>query len=848
MKLRHVWLRAWNAQWRADLRVVTALFVAMVGIQVGSSGRAIAQDSAPVFTADENKQPTASPTDESAQTAVPTPTTSASPSAESPAAIPVEPVPVSESPINAPSLAVQEIVVTANRREQSIQDVVGSIQALGGEDLDKRGVNGLDDYIKEVPGVGFQKTGNGGVRIGMRGISNVNAGNHSAYSGVSTVGLYLNDVPMSGSGQLPDLNLYDLNRVEALKGPQGTLYGEGAMGGAIKMILNAPSFDSYETKADLLVSHTAHGGWNKSVKAAWGGPVWTDKVALRLVGTLRETSGYIDDLFRNEPDANSSRGWSLRGLAAFNFSDATSGELLILNDHFNLARFSNVNPDLTPDKENQKLALLNDQEEETFSKSNFRLFGFTLKHDFGPLELTSVSSYLRNPTEQVFAFPLLQTTLRGGSVDLILANQGLPVTGLTIASQEAVTNEPWHFLVDQTGFTQELRMVSTGDERFDWIGGIFYRNRSSPYESTGYAYDQAVISDPTGGALSLAEPFNFTDGRAYTRDGDENFEQYAVYGEGAFEIFPSLELTAGLRYFTEKITFYELFTTYNVLAAVFIGAGEGNEIETNTSARFSGFLPKVSLAWKISDEHMIYGLASRGFRSGLVNNQFAFEVGKPIVNPDYLWNYEVGTKTSWFDSALTFNASAFLLDWTDFQSRKSGQIMVGNVPQASIYVDNAGDAEVYGAEMALSWLPFEQLTLNTGLSYLHGELTRVEGGADAAVGSKLPSQPQWSPTAGIAYQMKLFGGIRGVIDVAYQFIDEQTTILQGSIEKDGLPIRSHQNVRAGIQFDSEAWGLTLFGDNLLNERPELGRTFYGSRRWTTVGQPLTMGVQIRTRF
>jgi len=164
---------------------------------------------------------------------------------------------------------LEEIIVTASRREQYVQDVPLSIQVMTGEELERLGRDSFEDYILTVPGASFRDQGNGAKRIGLRGISNLSGSDFGTVDSVSTIGLYLNDVAVQGTSVLPDLALYDLNRVEILKGPQGTLYGEGAMGGAIKMILNQPNLQRFEAKGEAVLSWVDDGGFNYQVRACW---------------------------------------------------------------------------------------------------------------------------------------------------------------------------------------------------------------------------------------------------------------------------------------------------------------------------------------------------------------------------------------------------------------------------------------------------------------------------------------------------------------------------------------------------------------------------------------------------
>ena len=211
---------------------------------------------------------------------------------------------------------LEEIVVTAERRTQNQQDVPTALQAFTGRGLERRGADGFEDYVLSVPGLSFRDQGAGATRIAIRGVSNVSASDFGVTTPVSTVGLYLNDVPIQGTSQLPDLNLYDLEQIEVLKGPQGTLYGEGAMGGAIRMTLARPDPAEFSARGEVIGSFTKSGGFNNGGRAAVNIPLAQDTTALRIVGTYRDNDGFVDNVARDEDDANSSSAYSVRALLA----------------------------------------------------------------------------------------------------------------------------------------------------------------------------------------------------------------------------------------------------------------------------------------------------------------------------------------------------------------------------------------------------------------------------------------------------------------------------------------------------------------------------------------------------
>lgn len=743
---------------------------------------------------------------------------------------------------------IEEVVVTASRREQSIQDVAGGIQVFTGNQLEKEGADGFDDYVIKVPGVGFRKDGGGGTKLGIRGVSNVGGNISGLFSSVSAVGLYINDVPMQGSGTLPDLGLYDLNRVEVLKGPQGTLYGEGSMGGAIKMIVNAPSLVEYDLKAEIGIAKTTGAQDNNyTYKLAGGGPLIEEKVGLRLVATAKQEAGYIDFPNVEGEDANDSKGDNLRASVLWQVNDKLSAEFLYLNDYAYADAPANEDQNKSTRFENQNF-------EDEFYDVDFTLTGLTVNYAFESIDLTSVTSFLEIDKKQVYRFGLTQGTLSSGGLNNGTNTGGEPLPLIdpvlgAVNPYDNVRNEPYNVASAQKGVAQELRLVSNSDGNFSWIAGFFYRDRIQEYETTLFQPDLASripISIPTN-PVTRWDP---SDPRGLTRDGDEGAEQYALYFESTLRFLERFELTTGLRYFEETITAFDKTVFYNDYVLIYEAAGTDGKFAESYEQETNDYLPKASLTWYITDEHMVYALASRGFRSGAANVQRVFELGPEIIQPDFTWNYEIGTKTSWFDGSLIVNASAFFIDWSDIQAQRKGQITIGSVQADSAYFDNAGDAEVKGAEIDVLWVtPIEGLMTGVSLGYNDGILVSVPEDSTAVEGSRLPNMPETTGNIFANYTTQLWGSILGNVGLSMQYVDDQGTLVVSTDESpEGSPTDAYTNLKLTLGVEGYNWGLTFTADNLQNKRQEIAvYDFYGDQ-YTTLGRPKTIGVNLRFNF
>lgn len=734
---------------------------------------------------------------------------------------------------------MEEIIVTAARREQDIQDVVGGIEVFTGAALEKEGADGFEDYVIKIPGVGFRKEGTGGTKLGMRGVSNISGNISGILDGSSTVGLYLNDVPMQGSSALPDLGLYDLSRVEALKGPQGTLYGEGSMGGAIKMILNSPSMEEFEAKGEYTQSETKRGGTNRSFKGAVGGPIIPSKLGVRLVLTDRSDSGYIDYTELGKKDANESEAESVRVLVNLQATEKLYAEFLYFNDKSSSDAAANVQP------ENRE-KLINSQKEDDFYDLDFNLTGLTLKYEFESVELSSVTSLLKTDSDALYPFGLTASTIDSESRPFLEAIGFIPVD-ISLSGSDISDQEEYVINTVQDGVAQELRLVSLGDQRLNWVAGIFYTDREQVYKSTLFMDPDLVT--PLGAPIPGLLDADTSDPRSLRRDGKQTTEQTAVYVEGTYDILSNLELTAGIRWFDETLSLHDEFEVYGIYAFVYQASSAPSKFITDVEENNEGILPKLSLAWYINEDDMVYGLISRGFRAAGPNAQFQFNVGKPIVDPDYLWNYEIGTKTQWLDGALTINASLFYLDWENFQAQRRGVGQVGALDVDTLYVDNIGDAEVKGAELQLTWLPFSGGVMGISLGYLDGEVVETVEGSNATVGGRLPNMPEIGGNVFFGYQRSIYEKYNLSFNISLQHVDSQGTIEVTDEDPEGLPTDAYNMLKANIGVEGSNWGFSIFGDNLLDENVELQQyePFKGDVL-TTIGRPKTIGLTIKGFF
>ena len=727
------------------------------------------------------------------------------------------PTALATSSVFAEETYLEEIVVTAERRTQNLQDVATALQVFTGRSLEERGANGFDDYVLSVPGLSFRDQGAGATRIAIRGISNVSASDFGVTSPVSTVGLYLNDVPIQGTSQLPNLNLYDLEQIEVLKGPQGTLYGEGAMGGAIRMTLAKPDPTEFSARGEIIGSFTEEGGFNNGIRGAVNIPLVQDRTALRLVGTYRDDEGFINNIARGEKKANSSSDFSVRALLSSSISDQVDVELMALASEAEDDDFPTIDSGLGD--------LEMDSSEPRFRKDDVRLYALTINSDLGFAELTSVTS---------------QTELDREFLDRLV------IAGRFYSAFGPVTGDPFYTVTEQESFAQELRLVSPGDETFDWIVGAFYRDKEQVAAGAAHTMPgEHIVINQTLSAMGFPTlpdsrllPPEFGD--VAVRYVTDRYDQIAVYAEGDYEFADRWNFTFGARWFDEQVTLQDELIFYSFLA---VASSPYREEDPSSS----DVLLKARLSYQASDDALLYFTIAEGFRSGGINLQSVFQVGDLLFESDELVSYELGAKTTWYDGRLVLNGSVYFQDWADIQSNGTDISPLTGSPVN--FIGNAGDAEVIGLEAELNAQVSDALSIGLTLGYADSELTSAI--ADAVVGADLPNVPEFTMSASIDYSFDFFGLGEGFARFDMEYTDDQFTRLQRITDPTGFPVDSYVvgHFRFGYRSDT---GLSahLFIDNLWDERAKIGRgrtatgSFNSPGRFV-INRPRTIGLALK---
>ncbi len=768
--------------------------------------------------------------------------------------------PPTPPPAKAGPNTVEQIVVTATKRETPLKDVPFSINAQTEEDIRRSGAASLEDLSRNVAGLAIQNLGPGQSQVAIRGVSSGQLVRDQP--GVKEqVGVYLDETAISMSLFTPDLDLFDLNRVETLRGPQGTLYGSGNIGGTIRYITNEAKLGVTEGTVEANASKISDGNSGGSLKAVINLPLG-ETAAMRVVGYYNNFGGWIDALGPGGgKDVNG--GSREGGRLTFTFkpskdvtitprivSQKVTADGFNRQEVFNLYanRFTTTVPAITLQERQQYLLQREKFEDKT------TIADVTAKIGFGSWDLTSVTTH----TDRSILVSRDASALTGSvSIDL-----GFPSAGVLLPSR---LNDTTEF----KSFTQELRISSTGKGPLQWLVGAFYADSDRTYAqrlpTPGYdAFTNARFGAGTAAAVANGFPLE----SPYNADLPYNLKQKALFGELSYDLSKALTATVGGR-------FYDYQEERKFKSGGLFSDGNNNFDKTKSD----GFNPRLLFAYKASKDVTVNAQASRGFRLGGVNDPLnvplctaqdrAIFGGYQGFGDESLWNYEVGVKMQ--QPGLTLNAAAFYTKMTDLQ------VTLDAGSCSSRVVFNVPKAHSAGIELEMTARPTDNLELGFSGSAINAVFdSTVRDGAGAVLGgirdgNRLPSVPKLSFTARFSYYFNL-AGLDSYVSASYQHVGSRFT--QPSDQENnprtfthGLPFQGAPasasttvnlelpkynvvNLSAGIDF---ARGLSaiLYVNNLTDEKALLSfdRERGGrARLGFATNQPRTIGVTIRKTF
>jgi outer membrane receptor protein involved in Fe transport len=746
------------------------------------------------------------------------------PSSESPASEAPEAPPGSEP------VASGDIVVTAQRRSELLIDVPQSVSAVSEARLERQQADSFTDYAPLIPGFSVNQSNAGEARLILRGVNTGSVG--------STVGVYVDETPFGSSSSLGnaavlagDFDTFDMDRVEVVRGPQGTLYGANALGGVLKFVTNAPRTDKFEARGQGGIETVRGGDLGYSANALVNVPL-SGSAAIRASGFYRKQGGYIDAVGFDREDVNDSKSFGGRVSLLFEPSEAISVRLTGLTQSIRVDAESSYDVDpvtLKPIEEfdGQTLRGLN---QVTFypdqNDVDYRLANGTVNWDLGFATLTSSTSYgkLEQPTATDQTIPLGATL-----TSLYSAFAGvMDPLGAVIFTE-----------IDQTKFTQEVRLTSPSSERFEWLVGAYYTNEEvnifqdlAPFRlSDRDLIDPAIVEEDVFINLSL----------------DSKYKELAGFGNLTYHISPEFQLSAGGRYSENKQR-----SVQRQFGGLLVLQGQPTPQETRGKSSEGVFTWSFSGLYEPNDNTTLYARIAKGYRPG----------GPNVVPPgaaedfpvefvaDTIVSYEGGVRWQTPDRRFGVDVSAYYNDWKDILVFAAFPSDIGPVGANA----NGGGARTYGVEATAVFRPMRgfNVTLNGAFndSKLTDDTPEVTGGL---AGDELPFSPRWSGSATADYDWDLNATTKAFVGATARYVGKQSAGFDGAYRAEfdqrlRLPSYEALDLRAGLNFQKIA--VSAFVKNVFNSHGLTDLTGFGTRpglglsaspiRPRTIG--LTLGV------
>ncbi len=802
---------------------------------------------------------------------------------------------------------LEEIVVTAEKRESTVQATAISLTALSAGDLLQQNIATPEDLVGKVPGISLRTSGPGQTEYEARGLS---AGGGAA----ATVGFYLDETPISASAialngrTVIDADLFDLNNVEVLRGPQGTLYGSGSMGGTIKLVTNPPKLGAFEGATDTSVSQTTHGSTNGSGSLMLNIPLG-DIAALRTVTTAKYISGWIDRIVAPPgefPPPTNPGGVPgappLCGAIYCTRGDVADAPVQTVVKGSNLERFASARATLLVkpsdalsvtttllyqridadgynayQQQPGTLAIYQPYDQQEPYYDSFKLASMKIEYDFGPATLTSATSYT--------ARYVMQSEDSTESLQNVFNTTHL-VNGVYVANYIQslyVEDDP------TSQFAEELRLTSKNSGAWQWVGGLYYSKLDSGYithnQEPGWvnvlSCGVAAAAGPVSGSCPASNVFSGTsllrypnpalppypnaqaanpNGVVFDDNNDEILKQAAIFGEATYKFTDALKLTGGVRVYYFQVNYHASQAGY--------GTASGNQDAQLIREGFNNnaTLPKLNLSYEPNQDLTVYATIAKGSRPGGVNlplplpspevlaiNPSAINCAagpvsvnsQPSYSPDSVYSYEVGEKARFADRRITVNSDLYYIKWVHIQQ-------VLDLTCVYPYDTNAGNAYSYGPELEVSALVAPGLTLDVSGVYNTAVINQPTAAAIASgiyPGIRVLNVPRYTGNAAVNYHVPITDQLNG-------FFNLTVTTVGPERDQSGypqiLPPYTLTDARAGVS--SGPWGVYLFGTNLTNRVVEqsINNTNFA---WTTyaitrvsTNQPRTIGLNFQYKF
>ncbi len=761
------------------------------------------------------------------------------------------------------SAVLETITVTAQKRTENLQEVPISIQVLGNEQIEELGIADFDDVVKLVPSVSFQRLGEvpGNFQVYMRGVVSGGDGNHSASQ--PSVGVYVDEQPVTTIRGAIDVHMYDIERVEALAGPQGTLYGASSQAGTLRIITNKPDPTalSYGYSGEL---NTISDGDNGNVVEGFINYPINDSAAIRLVGWSRKEAGFIDNTpgQRTFPSSGITDDNTELARDDFNYGDAVGGRAALkleFNDNWS------VMPTVMTQSQRTKGSfgvdpdvgdLATHQYYPQTSSDKWVQAALTVQGKIGNFDLTYAFAHLDRDleTESDYAdYGFWYDTLMG--------------YGTYFYDDAGDLVNPSQYIQADNGYkkrSHELRIASPADERLRFVAGYFWQDQDNAIQER-YRIDNL--------AEDISVP-GWSD-TIWLTVQDRSDRDQAFFGELSYDLTEQLTATVGARVFEVDNSLRGFFgfgagySSGTGEAACFDPEGLRDAPCTNLdkSVQEDDWLGRFNLSYQFDPQRMVYFTWSEGYRPGGINRRGSL----PPYLSDFLTNWEFGWKSMWLDDSLVLNGAIFQQNWEDFQFPVLGQ-------NGLTEIKNANQARIRGFESDLTWAASYNLRLSAGVALYDAELTENFCGwtvnnvpvTVCPAGTLDPNgNPVSGPQAPAGSRLPITAKFKGNVSARYTWdvggyeAHVQGTLLHEGRRKSDLRV-AEQNILGDLAsyelfdfsagFRRDTWSVDLFINNVFDKRAQLSKftqcpeAVCGDQTYTVVAQPRTIGLRFSQGF
>ncbi|WP_238481172.1 TonB-dependent receptor [Dyella telluris] len=690
---------------------------------------------------------------------------------------------------NSAPINLGTVMVTANKREERLQAVPMAVSAVSGDDLRRQGANSFADYASQVPGLNLISSSAGQTQLVLRGVT---SGSSQANSSVST---YIDDAPYgsstvyaAGSLLTPDIDPADIERIEVLRGPQGTLYGSNSLGGLVKFVTTPPDSTRMYGRASVDYTSVDGGGSGFAERAMFNLPLVEGKLALRVNAYNRDDPGYIDNVFTGKKEVNEDTVSGGRAQMLWTPTDKVSVRLSALAQNLRGDGLANTGVEVDP----ATLQPIYGYQKQSRAAGTgllavqYRLYDLSVDADFGWAKLVSSSSYGSQKVDQ------------NGDVTTAYGPLLNPIFGLDNGGYSVT--QP----ITLGKFTQELRLESPAEQMFAWRAGVFYTRENTTNHQMVNVFDASTgvpIDLPNLGDIHI---------------GPGIFKEWAGYADVTWHATSQLSVLLGARQ-THDTTSYT-----QVSSGLLTGPADFTTRSSDTPTTFL-FNP----SFKFNDNMMAYLRVASGFRPGGANVGVPPGLDAPLTfQPDKLTSYELGFKSTLLDQRMTFEADAFYIDWN--------QIQLTTTNASFVYLSNGGKARSQGLEASWKYAPVQGLVLSANATWTDAALTAdTPPGLYGKDGDSLPWVPKWNANLGADYSFPLGGGWSGFVGGNYSYVGRrESDFLSVPGPRISVPGYHGVDLHAGAYFGN--WTIKGYVKNLTNQR---GITSLASETTDPLGSP-----------